>query len=63
MNWIKCSDMMPEDAEPVLGYFPKSKEVSEVYWDGEEDSWVCHEISYEKEEVTHWMPLPEKPEE
>ena len=46
----------PEDGSQFVGYFSDSgKRWSCVYGDG----W----IPYSKEEITHWMPLPEPPDE
>ncbi|EFB6345646.1 DUF551 domain-containing protein [Escherichia coli] len=59
-SWISCSDRMPEDTKMLLA----------LYW-----NWVVNPIDYKKyraftylsgnilDDVTHWMPLPEPPQE
>lgn len=64
MEWVKCSDTMPHDNQSVL-----------VCIDGREvwDGFTYHDESGEfvddycmslvDEIITHWMPIPNPPEE
>ena len=66
-NWIKCSERMPGDSGDVIVY-SKSKKVCNGYWFGwtaEEKKWylACGEFEGPCEDVTHWQPLPEPPQE
>ncbi|HDD9932407.1 TPA: DUF550 domain-containing protein [Escherichia coli] len=67
-SWISCSERMPEDTKMLLA-FSQGKIVA-AYW-----NWVVNPIDYKKyraftylsghilDDVTHWMPLPEPPQE
>ncbi|EMF9635805.1 DUF550 domain-containing protein [Escherichia coli] len=67
-GWISCSERMPEDTKMLLA-FSQGKIVA-AYW-----NWVVNPIDYKKyraftylsgyilDDVTHWMPLPEPPQE
>lgn len=67
-GWISCSERMPEDTKMLLA-FSQGKIVA-AYW-----NWVMSPIDYKKyraftylsgnilDDVTHWMPLPEPPQE
>jgi hypothetical protein len=62
MKWIKISDKMPNSGDCVLLY-SKAGGVSEGAYIGlkkhfEQWRWDCV-----LQNVTHWMPLPEPPEE
>jgi hypothetical protein len=66
VNWIKVSDRLPEVRAGVLAYI--HSEDGEKYIDvvamdsiGMWDN--INGIEYCSYEVTHWMPLPEPPEE
>lgn len=60
MNWIKCSDRLPDDGVCVIG-FNEDIYMRTVYFNERNNcfedgnSWV--------ENITHWMPLPEPPTE
>ena len=60
VGWIRVTDLLPEDQEEVL-VCTRSKNgnrnIDKGYWLG--DRWVHRGTA----EVTHWMPLPELPEE
>ena len=67
-DWIKCSERLPNVGERVLMNVGKS--VFEGWHDGR--IWVRYDdfdespASFEElmcKRVTHWMPLPEPPEE
>ncbi|ENP9442514.1 DUF551 domain-containing protein [Escherichia coli] len=67
-GWISCSDRMPEDTKMLLAF--SQGEIVAAHW-----SWVVNPIDYKKyraftylsgyilDDVTHWMPLPEPPQE
>ncbi|HAM4400829.1 TPA: DUF551 domain-containing protein [Escherichia coli] len=67
-GWISCSDRMPEDTKMLLAF--SQGEIVAAYW-----NWVVNPIDYKKyraftylsgnilDDVTHWMPLPEPPQE
>ena len=57
MKWISVKEKMPEKGQRVITYdisFPDGGIIVEEYYGFEEWS-----TSYE---VTHWMPLPDPPE-
>ena len=61
MEWMRVEDKMPEDRKDVLFYDIKHEEIelgylSENLW---YTAWV--ETATELADVTHWMPLPDKP--
>ncbi|HAI2043532.1 Eaa protein [Escherichia coli] len=67
-DWISCSERMPEDTKMLLAF--SQGEIVAAYW-----NWVVNPIDYKKyraftylsgnilDDVTHWMPLPEPPQE
>ncbi|WP_082103222.1 DUF551 domain-containing protein [Robbsia andropogonis] len=73
-GWIKVSDKLPPPDEPVLVLYFRDIRVgvrcketpgfedtfsSYDYWDDAYDDGQA----WEWNDVTHWMPLPEKPEQ
>lgn len=68
MEWIKCSERMPDNTQMLLAF--SQGEIVPAYW-----NWVVNPIDYKKyrdftylsgytlEGVTHWMPLPPPPTE
>lgn len=65
-EWISVKDRLPEKFVSVLGYVPnlKSYQVVHECFLGSHGDWYTP-MAYEEKEimVTHWMPLPEPPEE
>ncbi|HCX7778954.1 TPA: DUF551 domain-containing protein [Escherichia coli] len=67
-GWISCSERMPEDTKMLLAF--SQGEIVAAYW-----NWVANPLDYKKyraftylsgsilDDVTHWMPLPEPPQE
>ncbi|HCN2838647.1 TPA: DUF551 domain-containing protein [Escherichia coli] len=67
-GWISCSERMPEDTKMLLAF--SQGEIVAAYW-----NWVVNPVDYKKyraftylsgnilDDVTHWMPLPEPPQE
>lgn len=72
-RWREVPEEMPEPNEdvlllvkgnPVVGWLNRS--TNEEYDDDDDlydDYWATYECDYYKKRVTHWMPLPELPEE
>ncbi|HCR4030179.1 TPA: DUF551 domain-containing protein [Morganella morganii] len=64
MEWIKCSERMPEESGRYLCYVEevnclgKSHYQWNCSWNGE-----CFRDDALSGRVTHWMPLPQPPEE
>ncbi len=73
MNWIPCSERMPEDYDLVVFYTPAADDVPSVPCVGRrhDETWFdlldtdqcCEPHSYNDCEVSHWMPLPGPPVE
>lgn len=66
-EWISVNDRMPEQKLVVLGYCQKTKKAFVGYcWDGEK-YWKhigASGAEYSvRSKVTHWMPIPELPED
>jgi len=62
MEWIKVSEKLPEKFESVLVYDGKKIFLAYIHI----NSWICVCECYEGSsviDVTHWMPLPEKPKD
>ncbi|HAZ7331595.1 TPA: DUF551 domain-containing protein [Escherichia coli] len=67
-SWISCSERMPEDTKMLLAF--SQGQIVAAYW-----NLVMSPIDYKKyraftylsgnilDDVTHWMPLPEPPEQ
>ena len=63
MKWIKVQDELPQENQHVIYYFECTGVSSGIYCKGIDgmdcfvgvDGWLC-------DDVTHWMPLPEAPE-
>lgn len=65
MEWIKCSERLPEQNSRVIAYTTYGGVVYDMHylWDAYPDTvWMTHHSRWGGE-VTHWMPLPEPPSE
>lgn len=65
-QWIKCSDRMPEEDKKVLFVrktWGKNKEIHIGDFDSKMKWWQAGSGVIKNEYVTHWMLLPEPPEE
>lgn len=65
-RWIPVEEKLPQPFVSVLGYMPEEKPlplVHECYYaDGRGGGWYSMGL-YGAKKVTHWMPMPEAPEE
>lgn len=59
--WIPCSERLPEDEELVLTYKNGHFEVQE--YEKRRNGWISGGWFWSLSTVTHWMLLPEPPEE
>lgn len=72
MAWIKCTDRMPPDMEPVT-VTVKGKHgkdiMKDVVWSAQNGGWAyddgsdCLVYLDDNLEVTHWMPYPDPAED
>ena len=69
MEWINVKDKLPPEEENVILFdgsivFAGNFHVvhNEPYWGNQGCDGICYGW-YEKDAVTHWMPLPKPPEE
>ncbi|MCV7756373.1 DUF551 domain-containing protein [Escherichia coli] len=62
-SWISCSDRMPKGYADVL--VTDGEHVEVKWWDesGYWNSWTELNSDILAHEITHWMPLPEPPQE
>ncbi|HGT9156615.1 DUF551 domain-containing protein [Escherichia coli] len=62
-GWISCSERMPEGYADVL--VTDGEHVEVKWWDesGYWNSWTELNSDIFADEITHWMPLPEPPQE
>ena len=58
-DWISVKDRLPEPFEDVLTYDGKCKII--INWLEELEDGISY-FAYSGKTVTHWMPLPQKPE-
>lgn len=63
-RWIPCSERMPEDFQDVL-IWDNRDETSFTGHYAECDGWTVdgYDVDRSPFDITHWMPLPEPPEE
>ena len=57
-KWIKCSERMPELGATVLVYMDAPVHSSTDYAVA-----IYDKYGFSRSRVTHWMPLPEPPQE
>lgn len=61
-KWIPASELLPAHGDDVLTY-TKYKEFLVAQWDCFAEKWITDTWDYAKDSITHWMSLPEAPEE
>lgn len=59
MEWIKCSDRLPEENKIVLISGGTAKLIDDFWYTGMEEPLFRRSINWT---VTHWMPLPSAPQ-
>ena len=62
MNEWKSIESAPKDGTWVLLHYERDLVPEITFWDETERKWL-HDFSYSDKSPTHWMPLPESPEE
>lgn len=66
-EWVKTANRLPEEQKEVLIYLPEydSVEIAALFEIPSMNlrEWTQNEDAYMLDEVSHWMPLPEPPEE
>ncbi|WP_374705473.1 DUF551 domain-containing protein [Escherichia coli] len=68
-GWISCSERMPNDKQYVWcwgkSYGWTECDTFEGYYDWSRNKWwaVTDDVEEPASKVTHWMPLPEPPQE
>lgn len=60
-KWIPVSERLPEDCETVLVYAVGYMELG--WYDTDNGEWRSDEYTWDADEVTHWLPLPQTPKE
>lgn len=60
-EWIKCDEQMPEPQVKVLAFTAYGVWVA--FYSKKYDCWDDGDWNDSLDSVTHWMPLPEPPEE
>ena len=61
-KWIPVTERLPEREDPVL-CFIKNGQQDILTFDKFENLWVGMQWTYKRHAVTHWMPMPEPPQE
>lgn len=60
-KWISVKERLPEVEADILAYIGEGSFV--VCWMTHDGYWQCPAYLMDKDDVTHWMPLPEPPNE
>lgn len=63
MEWIKCSERMPDETQPVITVTDGNVVQRTLYQfcDGVWIDWYEQYDELKADAFTHWMPLPEPP--
>ena len=64
-EWISVKERLPQEFVSVLVYMPEERPLPTVHegYVTNQGKWYAHFFEREPFEVTHWMPLPEPPNE
>lgn len=60
-KWISVKERLPEVEADILAYIGEGSFV--VCWMTHDGYWQCPAYLMDKDDVTHWQPLPEPPKE
>lgn len=60
-QWISVKERLPEVEADILAYIGEGSFV--VCWMTHDGYWQCPAYLMDKDDVTHWRPLPEPPKE
>lgn len=60
-KWISVKERLPEVEADILAYIGEGGFV--VCWMTHDGYWQCPAYLMDKDDVTHWQPLPEPPKE
>lgn len=60
-KWISVEDRLPKGGSMVIAHMAYFYEV--LQWDAKTELWFSAHSIHAKPYVTHWMPLPEPPNE
>lgn len=61
MKWINIKDQKPNKNSKVIIYF-RDGTMDISTFNEEFEPWYTNLFFYNKNKITHWMPLPPKPE-
>ena len=67
MSWISVDERLPDISSDVLIYC-NGTHIAFLSWEFDHDSetefyvWQIHDGHFDLDQVTHWQPLPEPPE-
>ena len=63
MNWIKCSDRLPEEDKEVIFYNKFRWTFHVGAYNSAAEVWECDWEKLEAEDVSYWAEIPEPPKE
>lgn len=61
-DWISVKDRLPEVGEHVLVFSPITGIKNDFIYRALEENDAAEDMFFRSGRVTHWMPLPQKPE-
>lgn len=62
-EWISVKDRLPKSRFVVLAYEKPLNSINMSFYEKNSESWIDCDSGYYLNSVTHWMPLPNPPEE
>ena len=62
-NWVKVEDKLPKEGQRVIYYFKETGISCGRYMKTESGDFFCGPAGWLTDDVTHWMPLPDAPEQ